>query len=130
MSDRWVTVLAAVLGLLGGMAGAAVGGFVANQGQEQRFEHERATEIRDLRIDTYVKFLRAAEGEHNEPVATEDRVVRTAEAEVSLVAPTTPIREAASSLTENALDATTENEYTRLRNEFVDLAQIEIEAGD
>jgi hypothetical protein len=130
MSDRWVTVLAAVLGLLGGMAGAAVGGFVANQGQEQRFEHERATEIRDLRIDTYVKFLRAVEGEHNEPVATEDRVVRTAEAEVSLVAPTTAIREAASSLTQNALDATTENEYTRLRNEFVHLAQVEIEADE
>jgi hypothetical protein len=44
MSERWLTVLAAVLGLLGGMAGAAVGGYVANQGQEQRFEHERETD--------------------------------------------------------------------------------------
>jgi hypothetical protein len=119
--------LAAVLGLVGGMAGAAVGGYVANEGQEQRFEHERATEIRDLRIDTYVKFLRAAEGEHNEPVETDDRIVRTAEAEVSLVAPTNTIREAASQLTKNVLEATTEDEYTRLRNAFVDLAQVEIE---
>jgi hypothetical protein len=127
MPERWLTVLAAVLGLVGGMAGAAVGGYVANEGQEQRFEHERATEIRDLRIDTYVKFLRAAEGEHNEPVETDDRIVRTAEAEVSLVAPTNTIREAASELTKNALEATTEDEYTRLRNAFVDLAQVEIE---
>jgi CHASE1-domain containing sensor protein len=54
MAEQWVPVVAAVLGLLGGMAGAAVGGYVANEGQEQRFEHERATQLRDLRTDTYV----------------------------------------------------------------------------
>jgi hypothetical protein len=126
MPERWLTVLAAILGLLGAMGGAAVGGYVANQGQEQRFEHERATELRDLRIDTYVRFLRAAEREHFEPVETGDLVVRTAEAEVSLVAPSAAIREAASRFTENALNFTTERDYTRLRDEFVDLAQAEL----
>jgi CHASE1-domain containing sensor protein len=70
MAEQWVPVVAAVLGLLGGMAGAAVGGYVANEGQEQRFEHERATQLRDLRTDTYVRFLRAAEREQARPRPT------------------------------------------------------------
>jgi hypothetical protein len=129
MSEHWVTVVAAVLGLLGGMAGAAVGGYIANRGEQQRFEHERAAEIRDLRLDTYVMLLRAAELEHAQPVETDDRVVRTAEAEVALVAPTMAIREAAARFAENALHATSEHEYTRLRDEFIELAQAEIEPG-
>jgi CHASE1-domain containing sensor protein len=130
MSERWLTVLAAVLGLLGGMAGAAVGGYVANQGQEQRFEHERETELRDLRIDTYVKFLRAAERERFQPVETDDRVVRTAEAEVYLVAPNEAIREAAADFANEALNFVTEAKYTRRREAFVDLAQAEIGLGE
>jgi len=130
LAERWVTVLAAVLGLLGGMAGAAVGGYVANEGQEQRFEHERATELRDLRIDTYVKFLRAAEGEHNRPVETQDVIVRTASAEVSLVARDPAIRDAASKLTEEALFGNSEATYTGLRNDFIELAQADLEPGD
>ena len=130
MPERWLTVLAAVLGLLGGMAGAAVGGYVANEGQEQRFEHERARELRDLRINTYVKLLRAAEGEHNRPVETQDVIVRTASAEVSLVARDPAIRDAASRLTEEALFANSEAAYMRLRDDFIELAQAEIEPGD
>ncbi len=130
MPEHWVTVVAAVLGLLGGMGGAAVGGYIANRGEQQRFEHERAAEIRDLRLDTYVTLLRAAELERAEPVKTNDRVVLTAEAEVALVAPTVAIREAASRFATNALNATTEQDYTRLRDEFIDLAQAEIEPGE
>jgi hypothetical protein len=129
MSEHWVTVVAAVLGLLGGMAGAAVGGYIANRGEQQRFEHERAAEIRDLRLDTYVMLLRAAELEHAQPVETDDRFIRTAEAEVALVAPTAAIREAAAQFAANALNATSEQDYTRLRDEFIDLAQAEIEPG-
>src|SRR5829696_4917095 len=70
MSEHWVAVVAAVLGLLGGMGGAAVGGYIANRGEQQRFEHEPAAEIRDLRLDTYVMLLRAAEREHAQPVET------------------------------------------------------------
>jgi hypothetical protein len=129
MPEHWVTVVAAVLGLLGGMGGAAVGGYIANQGEQQRFEHERAAEIRDLRLDTYVALLRAAEREHSQ-YQTDDRVVRTAEAEVALVAPTAAIREAASRLAANTLYATSEQDYTRLRNEFIDLAQAEIQPAE
>ena len=67
MAERWFPVLAAVLGLLGGIGGAAVGGYVANKGQEQQFEEERAARIRDERLDTYVRFLRAAENERIHP---------------------------------------------------------------
>jgi CHASE1-domain containing sensor protein len=46
MSERWVPLLAAVVGLLGGMGGAYVGGTVANEGQQDRFEDERKAEMR------------------------------------------------------------------------------------
>src|SRR5918995_5917167 len=130
MGERWIPVMAAILGVAGGMGGAYIGGSVANEGQQQRFEHERAAEIRDLRLDTYVILLRAAELEHADPPETDDRVVRTAEAEVALVAPTVAIREAASRFAAYALDFTSEQEYTRLRAEFIDLAQAEIEPGE
>jgi hypothetical protein len=127
MTEHWVPVVAAILGLLGGMGGAAVGGYIANQGEQQRFERERAAQIRDLRLDAYVTLLRAAEREHAQPVQTDDRVVRTAEAEVALVAPNVAIRDAASRFAANALDATSEQDYTRLRAEFIGLAQTGIE---
>jgi hypothetical protein len=62
VSDRWVPVLAAVVGVLGGMGGAFVGGSVANQGQEQRFESEREAARQDVREDTYGAYLQAATG--------------------------------------------------------------------
>ena len=53
MSDRWIPVLAAVVGVIGGIGGAYIGGAVANEGQETRFERERAAALQDLRMDTY-----------------------------------------------------------------------------
>ena len=100
MGERWVPVLAGVLGILGGMGGAAVGGYVANKGQE-RFEQEQATQIRNLRIATYVKFLRAAQNEYDGQ-SVPDRIVLVSEAEVVLVAPNDEVREAATLLTEMA----------------------------
>ncbi|HEX2458985.1 MAG TPA: hypothetical protein VHJ58_02460, partial [Vicinamibacterales bacterium] len=102
MADRWLPVLAAVVGLLGGIGGAAVGGYVANKGQEQQFEEERAARIRDVRLQTYVSFLRAAENEHSNAREVSDGVVRTAEAEVALVADSTALRGAAARLTDAA----------------------------
>ena len=58
MGERCVPVLAAVLGLVGGTAGAYVGGSVANEGQQQRFANERTTRIDSLRIDMYAAYLR------------------------------------------------------------------------
>jgi hypothetical protein len=37
MNERWIPVLAAVVGVLGGMGGALVGGSVANQGLEREY---------------------------------------------------------------------------------------------
>jgi hypothetical protein len=98
MAERWFPVLAAVLGLLGGIGGAAVGGYVANKGQEQRFKEERAARIRDVRIDAYVKFLRAAENEKSHNSRFEDSVLYTAEAEVELVARSAALQHAARKL--------------------------------
>lgn len=130
MSERWIPVLAAILGLLGGVGGAAVGGFVANEGQERRFEHERATETRDRRMETYVKFVRAVEDEHFNAPTTDDRIIRTAEAEVGLVASGPAVRQAASRLADYALfgDIDNEEEYTRRATEFLDAAHAELEA--
>ena len=132
MSDRWIPVFAAVLGVLGGVAGAAVGGYVANEGQEQQFEHERALEMRDQRTATYVKFVEAVEAEHFEAPETADRLIRAAEAEVALIASGPPVREAASELTDYVTEefSDDEQEYARRATAFLDVAHEELEAGD
>ena len=129
MADRWLPVLAAVVGLLGGIGGAAVGGYVANKGQEQQFEEERAARIRDVRLQTYVRFLRAAENEHSNAPEVSDGVVRTAQAEVALVAHSTALRGAAARLTNAALFYSVERQFTEARDSFIELAHSEIEAG-
>jgi hypothetical protein len=132
MAERWLPVLAAVLGLLGGIGGAAVGGYVANKGQEQRFEEQRAARIRDVRLDTYAKFLRAAENEHFNAGAS-DEIVTRAEAEVDLVASSDALREATAMLTDTVLsnDASPigERKVRKARRLFVDRAHAEIEPG-
>jgi hypothetical protein len=61
MPERWwIPVLAAVVGLIGGVGGAYVGGEVANKGQEQQFENQRTAELQDLLIDAYARYLRDA----------------------------------------------------------------------
>jgi hypothetical protein len=128
MGERGVTVLAAVLGLLGGMAGAAVGGYVANEGQQQRFEHERATDTRARLADSYVRFVRAAETEFADGPGTEDLLLRTAAAEVSLATSQPDIRRTAHSLVLEAFDGQDAVEYQRLADEFVRRAQAEMAA--
>jgi hypothetical protein len=130
MSDHWLPILAAVLGLVGGVAGAAVGGYVANQGQEQRFEEERATRLRELRIDTYVRYLRAVQSERSNAPQVADAILLTADAEVALVARTARLRQAATTLTQSTLyyDTGQESEHARARDRFIELAHAEIEA--
>ena len=60
MDARWIPVLAAALGVLGGVGGAAIGGSIANEGQQQRFEGERLHQLQDLLIDTYSRYVRTA----------------------------------------------------------------------
>ena len=132
MPEHWLPVLAAVLGLLGGIGGAAVGGYVANRGQEQRFEEERAARIRDVRLDTYVRFLRAAENEHFHSGLSDD-VITHAELEVALIARSDALREAAATLTDTVLSGENTEAWERkireARKLFVDLAHSEIETG-
>src|SRR6266498_3726505 len=54
-------VLAATLGVLGGVGGAFVGGWVANEGQVKGFTREREAAMQDLRIEAYGNFIAIAE---------------------------------------------------------------------
>ena len=58
----WIPVVAAVVGLVGGVGGAYVGGSVANEGQEEQFENQRTAQIQDLVIETYASYLRTTAG--------------------------------------------------------------------
>ena len=129
MNDRWLPVLAAILGVLGGVAGAAVGGYIANKGQEQRFDAERASRMLDQRIDAYVRFLRAAENEADEASMYPDPIVQTAAAEVELVARSAALRRAAERLLDTTLNFNEISEYRQARAEFVALANADVE-GD
>jgi hypothetical protein len=101
----WIPLLAAVVGLGGGAIGAYVGGSVANEGQQQRFENEQTAETRNFRLDAYSELLRACETayfiareqtgkEVNEAVAA----LTAARAKASLVTSSTEVREAAREL--------------------------------
>jgi hypothetical protein len=57
MDARWMPLLAAALGVVGGVGGAYIGGVVANEGQERTSEKERAAALQELRRDTYGDFL-------------------------------------------------------------------------
>jgi hypothetical protein len=54
-------IVAATIGLLGGLGGALVGGWLANEGQERRFERERAAAKQDLLREVYGTYLETAE---------------------------------------------------------------------
>ena len=85
----------------------------------------------DRRIDTYVKFVRAVEDEHFNAPTTDDRIIRSAEAEVALVASGPALRQAASRLAEYVLvGVNDEEEYTRRANAFLDVAHADVEALD
>jgi hypothetical protein len=60
--ERWVPVFIALLGVLGGIGGAFVGGFIANEGQDQRFKNEREAARHDLRQDAYANYLQEGYG--------------------------------------------------------------------
>ena len=62
MDARWMPLFAAAVGVLGGVGGALVGGFIANQNQEEGFRRERAAAKQDLRVEAYADFLGTAEG--------------------------------------------------------------------
>ena len=62
LPDRWIPVVAATVGVLGGMGGALVGGYISIQGQEEQFEDQRIAAKDDLRQDAYANYLQEAFG--------------------------------------------------------------------
>ena len=125
MSERWLPVLAAIVGVLGGMGGAFVGGYVANQGQKQRFEHEQAVRIQNLRRETYVNYVRELENQFFLGGTREK--VRAAEGAVLLVSPS--IAEETRDVRELS-EREDETSYTDARDRWVVAAQEEILSGE
>jgi hypothetical protein len=54
-------LLAAGLGVVGGIAGAFIGGSLANEGQERRLKSERSDAAQALRRETYAEFIGSAD---------------------------------------------------------------------
>ena len=138
ISERWIPLLAAVIGLVGGTLGAFIGGWVANEGQEQRFENERIAEIRDLRIDAYTDLLQACESAYLIPggearptdIEVNERVadLTAAQARASLVTSSTEVRETARELGPDAggCGAVSPSDHIAAEESFIEAAQPEV----
>jgi hypothetical protein len=136
MSDRWIPVFAAVVGVIGGMGGAYIGGAVANEGQETRFERERAAALQDLRMNTYGTYLQAVDSiEAKIQVGADGQAdyvrLKAAEARVSLLA-NAEVSQAARRLGDSLSRYNPDDqlEYLRTRGRFITLAQQEVTTGD
>ena len=130
MSERWIPVVAAIVGVLGGMGGAFIGGYVANKGEQQRFNEEQIAQTKNFRRDTFVKFLSAAERLRFEG-GTEEKLL-AAEEQVSLLSPSNEVRKAAQEVSQAARVSTrgaNDTKYRRTRDRFIELAQGAITAG-
>jgi hypothetical protein len=136
MDARWLPLLAAGLGVLGGIGGAFIGGTMANKGAESRFESERAAAIQDLRREAYANFLGSAEEFAGKRVfeATEEerRAALTrflvARARAILVAGNVPaVRETANAVSGELIARTyVEKEYSDAAESFFQVARDDI----
>jgi hypothetical protein len=130
MSERWIPVVAAIVGVLGGMGGAFIGGYVANKGEQQRFKEEQVAKTENFRRDTVVKFLAAAEKLRFAGGTGQDLLAD--EAQVSLLFPTSVVRAAAREVSHAARISTTgENDlnYRRTRDRFIRAARDAMTGG-
>lgn len=139
MSERWIPLLAAIVGLLGGMAGAYIGGSVANEGQQQRFENEQKAETRALRVDAYVGLLQACETAFNTEANISEadltrRVgdLRAAQARASLMTSSAEVRDAAGGLgpDQGGCGFIPPKEHIAAQQRFVEAAREEVTAGE
>jgi hypothetical protein len=128
MSERWIPVVAAVLGVLGGMGGAFIGGNVANEGQEKRFEDEQAVRAGDLRRGAYAHLLEeAAAVQFAVSPKGIDRLT-SAEAKADLFA-NSEVRDAAQALVDAVKDVaecTAADCYERAQARFIDAAKAQL----
>jgi hypothetical protein len=132
VSERWIPILAAIVGLLGGIGGAAIGGSIANEGQKDRFKDERKAELNGLLIDTYSTYLRTAASAYAalnlEEVsgAGRNRVQGDLEGgtgEVRFVTASDQVAHAADRLEQAVVDGENFDTYRRARDRFIRLAE-------
>jgi hypothetical protein len=98
MFERWMPVLVIAVGVLGGMGGALVGGYIANEGQKQRFEDEQAAQRQALMRDVFADYLRAVQGIIT---GADSQTLLTPEARVEIVARGDEVGKAAMELAES-----------------------------
>jgi hypothetical protein len=143
MNARWMPVLAAVVGVLGGVGGAIAGGAVANSGQEQGFDRERLAAIQDLRIEVYGNYVATAEevagkiledSPHEEiaagligVIAAKGRVLMVAQDEAVARAALNVTAELNTAVEEGATTQDDLKDYISAADNFVVLARDEIE---
>jgi CHASE1-domain containing sensor protein len=61
VSDRWIPVLAAAVGVISGLGGALIGGYISKETQQQQFENERQAALVDMRREVYSTYIQAVE---------------------------------------------------------------------
>jgi hypothetical protein len=143
VSDRWIPVLAATVGIIGGMGGALIGGCVANQGQQEQFEDERQAALVDMRREVYATYIQAVESfiqkagsreeqglletpeQIQELIDEEGIPALTAQAAVELVAGD-EVQEAVQDIDQAFQAHMEEDEWEPLRNVFIERANKEL----
>lgn len=125
-------LLAAAVGVLGGVGGAYIGGVVANEGQEQQSKSERAGAIQDSRIEEYGNFIATAEEIRAEILAGENpnpagiRLFK-AQAVVALITENVEVEEAATAVVKELTGGRgSYADYVKARDQFRDVARDEI----
>jgi hypothetical protein len=132
MSDRWVPIVAAVVGVIGGMGGAYIGGSVANEGQRQRFEEQQAAERQELRRSTFAEYLKAVQGIITGSAHRE--TLLTPEAKVEIVARNRDVGEAALDVAESVgvymRNRKVKRDFLETRSQFIKAAKADLAAGE
>jgi hypothetical protein len=131
VSERWIPIFAAVVGVLGGMGGAYIGGYVANEGQQQRFESEQEARLQDLRRGAYADFVEEAASVEFMADPKENPVTKLlgAEAKAGLYADS-EIRNAATALSDSVRDRGSDDPYNAAVSEFVDAARTQLDKDE
>ena len=135
MSDRWIPVLAATVGVIGGLGGALIGGCVANQGQQEQFENERQAALVDMRREVYATYLQAVDAfiqvagaaetdEERKELIDEEVEALTAAAAAELVAED-DLRKVVQGI-DKAIQAGDVDEFEELRTDFIKRAHEDI----
>jgi len=131
VSERWIPILAAIVGLVGGLGGAAIGGSIANAGQQQQFRNERIADLNNLLNETYSRYLRTAATAYlhrtggstsmKELIRTQGEVEGGA-AEVVLLVNVPAVEDAAERLEHAVIDGVDFKSYREARDGFIEAA--------